>query len=138
MAPDASIPLWDVAESPDALVVRLRPAWIVGLETAHRLRDGLLALLNAPEAPPRLVLDLGAVELFDSMFLSTVFTILRSLRERNGRLALTNIQPGNAEVLANLPIHHVAGLSVLPDLDAALAWCMAQGPDRAPDDPIIA
>jgi anti-anti-sigma regulatory factor len=136
MAPDAPSPLWDLVEAPEALIVRLRPSWIVGLDTAQRLRDGLLALTTGGAAP-RLILDLGGVELFDSMFLSSLFTVLRQLRERGGRLALTNIRPGNAEVLANLPIHHVAGLRVLPDLDAARAWCAAEVLDRGPDDELV-
>ena len=133
MAPDHAAPLWDVVESPDAVIVRLLPAWIVGLDTSQRLRDGLLALVKA-ESSPRLILDLGAVELFDSMFLSTVFSVLRGIKDRGGRLALTHIQPANAEVLANLPIHHVPGLRVLPDMDAARAWCLSAVPDSGPED----
>ncbi len=126
----ASAPFW-VREDRDGItVVRFTVTLILGIEMVHSLRDDLSALVER-EGRRRLVLDFSGVELCDSLFIATLITLVRKLRDQRGRMAVHNLGPSTGEIFAALPKFYADALQFTFDFGDALAWCAADPPKPA-------
>jgi hypothetical protein len=120
-------PLWEREDRGTVTIVRFATRLILGLEMVHSLRDGLIALVEH-EQRRRLVLDFERVELCDSLFISTIFQLVKRLRDGGGRLAILSLGPGTGEIFAALPSFYPESLRFSFDAADALTWCAGDTP----------
>ena len=80
-----------------------------------------------------LVLDLGGVDYVNSAGLGALFQVLRTVRQRGGRLALVNVPPTIQRVLTTAGMNRLTYLG--RDVADALEWLVASDvtPPSMPD-----
>lgn len=83
------------------------------LHTSPQLRDHVLALIG--DSPPRVALDLSAVDFMDSSSLGMLVTCLKRVRERDGRFVLVGVSGSPLKVLSLTGLDRV--FEVVPSTD---------------------
>ena len=120
-------PYWEREDQDGAIVLRLTPRLILGIELVHALRDDLVSLIER-DGCHHLVLDFQNVELVDSLFISTLFLLIKRFRDDGGRLAFAGLSPTINEIFSALAMHFENVLGFFPDVPAAICWCCAPAP----------
>lgn len=115
-------PLWDRHDHGKVPRVRFLLEWVTGDEVVQSLRSDLHGLLDEARGGD-LILDFERVQMFDSMFVTVIFGLVKRLGKEGGKLALVHLSPKVKEIFQSMPIETLPGLRLCDSVDAALAWC---------------
>lgn len=127
-------PFWEREDRGPVTVVRFTTRLILGLEMVQTLREELTSIVER-EGRHRLVLNFEAVELCDSLFISTIFQLVKRLHSQHGRLVILSLGPGTGEIFAALPNFYPDSLCFSFNADDALSWCAGELPNDCGSSP---
>lgn len=115
-------PLWERHDHGKVPRVRFVIEWVAGDDIVQSLRNDLHGILDGAEGGD-LLLDFERVQMFDSMFMTVIFGLVKRLGSEGGKLALIRLNPKMKEIFQSMPIETLPRLGLFEGLDAALAWC---------------